>query len=241
MMPVRSLRVSVRVVVLSAVLAASGPAAAEERVLVLDPEQSKVTFTLGAFLHTVEGSFDVASGEIRYDPATGEASGEIVVDTASGTTNNRRRDRRMHSEVLLSERYPRFVFVPDHFEGGVGAEGGGVMLSGELEFFGARHRLEIPAWVEPSTDGRVRASGGFKIPYHAWGMKDVSGFLLRVAEEVDVQIQAVGDLRDADADAPAAAAAGSQAPRPESAPPPATASRTQPRSEQPEQAQPPQP
>jgi polyisoprenoid-binding protein YceI len=197
MMPVRPLRVPVWALALFAVFAGSGPAAAEERVLVLDPEESRITFTLGAFLHTVEGSFDVASGEIRYDPETGQASGEIVIDTASGTTNNRRRDRRMHSEVLLSERYPRFVFVPEHFEGGVGPAGGGVMLSGELEFFGSRHRLEIPAWVEPSTDGRVRASGGFKIPYHEWGMKDVSGFLLRVAEEVDVQIQAVGDLSTA--------------------------------------------
>jgi polyisoprenoid-binding protein YceI len=196
-MPVRSLRAPVCALALSAVLAWGGPAAAEERVLVLDPEESRITFTLGAFLHTVEGSFDVSSGEIRYDPETGQASGEIVVDTASGTTSNRRRDRRMHSEVLLSERYPRFVFVPEHFEGGVGPAGGGVMVSGELEFFGSRHRLEIPAWVEPSTDGRVRASGGFKIPYHEWGMKDVSGFLLRVAEEVDVQIQAVGDLSTA--------------------------------------------
>ena len=194
MTPVRSLGAPVLALVLAAVLSGSLPAAAEERVLVLDPAESRVTFRLGAFLHTVEGSFDVSSGEVRYDSETGEATGRIVVDTASGTTNNRRRDRRMHSEVLLSQRYPRFVFVPDHFEGGVGPEGGGVMLSGELEFFGSRHRLEIPAWVEPSTDGRVRASGGFEIPYAEWGMKDVSGFLLRVSDEVEVRIEAVGDL-----------------------------------------------
>lgn len=195
MTPARCLRAAA--VALAAVLAGILPATAEERVLVLDPEESRITFSLGALLHTVEGSFQLGSGEIRFDPEAGTASGQIVVPTASGTTNNRRRDRRMHAEVLLSERYPRFVFTPESFEGRVGPEGGGVILGGVIEFFGARHRLEIPAWVEPSGDGRLRAAGGFSIPYADWGMKDVSSFLLRVSDQVEVKIEAVGDLSPA--------------------------------------------
>lgn len=213
MAPVRPCRVPTAALALAAALACAAPAASAERTLVLDPEASKVSFRLGAFLHTVEGSLRVTGGEIRFDPETGAAAGRIEIDATSATTNNRRRDRRMHAEVLLSERHPRFVFVPDHFEGGVGPGGGGVMLAGELEFFGARHRLEIPAWVEPSGDGRLHATGSFSIPYAAWGMKDVSAFLLRVSDEVEVRIEVVGDY------------APEPAPEPPPAPPPAPGAR----------------
>jgi len=189
----RPLRAPAAALAAAVALAGAAAAAAEERTLVLDPDETRITFRLPAFLHTVEGSFRLASGEVRFDPANGAAAGRIEVDVASGTTDNRRRDRRMHAEVLLSERFPRFVFVPDHFEGSVGPAGGGVMLGGELEFFGARHRIEIPAWVEPDRDGRVRAGGTFTVPYAAWGMKDVSAFLLRVADEVEVRIELVGE------------------------------------------------
>ncbi len=189
----RPLRAPAAALAVAVALAGAAAAAAEERTLVLDPDETRITFRLPAFLHTVEGSFRLASGEVHFDPENGLAAGRIEVDVTSGTTDNRRRDRRMHAEVLLSERFPRFVFVPDHLEGSVGPAGGGVMLGGELEFFGARRRLEIPAWVEPDRDGRVRAGGTFTIPYKAWGMKDVSAFLLRVADEVEVRIELVGE------------------------------------------------
>src|SRR5207253_4296277 len=54
----------------------------------LDPQQSTVTFTLGAFLHTVRGTFRVKHGTVRFDTETGEATGEVVVDLGSGVTGN---------------------------------------------------------------------------------------------------------------------------------------------------------
>ena len=54
------------------------PALAEQRVLVLDPAASKVSFTLGATGHDVHGALAVKSGRIAFDPATGTASGEIA-------------------------------------------------------------------------------------------------------------------------------------------------------------------
>ena len=91
--------------------------------LQIDPAQTKVEFTLADVLHTVHGTFVLKRGTIRFDPATGKASGELVVDAASGESGNGARDRRMHKDILESDRYPEIVFRPDRVEGQGGAAG----------------------------------------------------------------------------------------------------------------------
>lgn len=208
---------------LGAALATAGalaPAAdAEQRLLTLDPEESSVTFTLGAIMHKVDGRFRVVSGEILFDPVTGTASGEVVIDATSGDTGNGRRDRRMHEEILDSERFSRVVLRPTAFSGDVGTSGGGIMLSGELEAHGHKRSVDIPAWVTGIDGDRLRASGGFDMPYTAWGIPDPSGFFLRVSSEVEIHLEIVGDLSTP---APGAAqpgnASGAEAPRARQAP-----------------------
>ena len=107
--------------VLWAVLAA--PAFPQETVVELDPARTSVAFTLGAALHTVHGTFALKRGSIRFDSATGKASGELVVDAASGASGSDARDKRMHGNVLESGRYPEFVFTPDRVEGRVAPSG----------------------------------------------------------------------------------------------------------------------
>ena len=172
-------------------LGMAAPVRAAERTLTLDPAASEVTFTLGATMHTVKGSFAVSEGVVRFDPATGQASGEVVVDLTSGDTGNDKRDRDMHRKVLESDRYPRAVFTPTRVEGDVG--GGEVILHGRLELHGASHEVAIPARVSVQ-GGRVEATGSFRVPYVDWGMEDPSTFLLRVDEHVDVTVRAVGTL-----------------------------------------------
>src|SRR6516162_4313430 len=77
------------------VLLACVPLAAEETVVDLNPSRTTVTFTLGDILHTVRGSFKLKRGSVHFDPDTGKAGGEIVVDVTSGNTNGDARDRRM--------------------------------------------------------------------------------------------------------------------------------------------------
>lgn len=197
-------------------LLAAAPAAAEERVLVLDPDKTQVTFTLGALLHTVEGSFELRSGEIRFDTETGFATGRVEIEASSGETGNHRRDRRMHREVLESDRYPLFVLTPTSVEGGLGVAGGGILLRGDLEAYGGRHPVEITTFVESAGDGRVHATGGFTVPYAAWGMKDVSNLLLRVSEAVEVRIETTGELSTPE---PMRADAGTEPEPPPTAPP----------------------
>src|SRR6185312_8306832 len=65
---------------------------AQEEVFEVEPAQSHVAFTLGDIFHTVHGTFQLKTGAIRFDPATGAASGQLVVDAASGNSGSNARD-----------------------------------------------------------------------------------------------------------------------------------------------------
>jgi polyisoprenoid-binding protein YceI len=90
--------------VLVAAAAASTPAGAEELTLRLDPAATEVSFHVDATGHDVHGAFALRSGEIRFDPDTGTASGEIRVDATSAKTGSGSRDKEMNHEVLASSR-----------------------------------------------------------------------------------------------------------------------------------------
>ena len=50
-------------------------------------------------MHTVHGTFQLRRGAIRFDPASGQASGEIVIDLASGQSGNKWRDEMIKRGV----------------------------------------------------------------------------------------------------------------------------------------------
>jgi polyisoprenoid-binding protein YceI len=159
--------------------------------LELDPAQTKVEFTLGATLHTVHGSFQFKRGDLRFDPATGQAGGELVVDTASGATGNDSRDANMHKNILESGRYPEIVFRPDRVEGKVAAEGASkLQLHGTFRIHGADHEMTVPVDVEAAS-GKYTATARFQVPYVKWGMKNASTFILRVSDKVDLTVRTV--------------------------------------------------
>lgn len=175
-------------------LVAAVPASAEELVLRLDPAATTVTFTLQATMHTAEGTVPVESGEIRFDRASGQASGQVILDARRASTASEGRDTKMHAEVLESERYPTIVFAPTRLEASEeGPDRGRVKLSGTLSIHGSDHPVELVATVRRDGD-RIVADAPLVVPYVAWGMHDPSVFVLRVAKQVEVRIHAVGTL-----------------------------------------------
>jgi len=184
--------------VLLAMLFALGRLArAQETTLVLDPAKTTVSFSLEATLHTVHGTFRLKSGVIQFNPATGAASGAVVVDATSGETGNSRRDRNMHKDVLQSPRYPEITFTPTRVTGSFVAQGeSSVTVDGVLRLRGADHTVALTFKVQTS-DGELQATTQLTVPYVAWGLKNPSSFLLRVAEKVEVSIAAEGKLTSA--------------------------------------------
>lgn len=169
-------------------------AAAQDTSIQLDPEQTSVKFTLGDVLHTVHGTFHLKHGALQFEPASGNISGEIVVDAKSGESGSGMRDRKMQKEVLESERYPEIAFHPDKIEGAVATQGkSSVKVHGRFNIHGADREITVPAEVEMSPD-HWTATVHFTVPYAKWGMKNPSTLFLRVNDSVEIDLVAAGNV-----------------------------------------------
>lgn len=174
-------------------------AAAQAASLDLDPAQTSVKFTLPDVLHTVHGTFRLSHGELQFEPSSGKISGEIVVDAKSGESGSGMRDRKMHKEVLESERYPDISFRPDRVEGHVATTGkSSVQVHGIFRIHGTDRELTIPAEVEMSGD-HWSATVHFAVPYGKWGMKNPSTLFLRVSDSVEIDLAGSGTVTPANA------------------------------------------
>jgi polyisoprenoid-binding protein YceI len=180
--------------VLLVLLFLAAGASAQEMVFQLDPAQSRVEFTLGDILHTVHGTFKLKSGTIRFNPATGEASGALVVDAASGNSGNKSRDRRMHQQILEDQKYPEIVFTPQHATGKLASQGTSQMeLQGLMSLHGQQHPMTVTMPVQVNRD-QASVDVHFIVPYVKWGLKNPSTFILRVSDKVNIDVHAVGHL-----------------------------------------------
>lgn len=181
---------------LSAAALAAGPTAAQSLRLAVQPDAAAVHFLLDATLHKVEGTAILSLAEMTLDPATGAAEGRFVVDATSLETGNRRRDREMHRKVLESETYPEIVFRPERIGGTLPPAGAfEIELEGTLELQGAEHARTLLVRGERDGD-RIEATAGFTIPYVAWGLRDPSKLVLRVAKQVEVEIELAAELEE---------------------------------------------
>lgn len=167
---------------------------ARESVVEFDPAQTEITFTLSDVLHTVHGIFKLKSGTIRFDPATGKASGAIIVDATSGESGNNSRDRKMHREILESAKFAEIAFTPTQVTGTLAPHGSSQMeVSGQFRLHGHDHELTLS--IEVQADGqRLDIKAHFIVPYDLWGLKNPSTFLLRVSDKTAIDFHALALL-----------------------------------------------
>jgi polyisoprenoid-binding protein YceI len=165
------------------------------RTLELKPEKTRIEWTLGAVLHTVHGTFQLKRGSIDFDSDSGAASGQVVVDVASGNSGNQEVDQKMHATVLESRKYPEAFFVPDRIQGALSIPGSStVRLHGIFTIHGAAHEITVNVQAKATGD-QMTALLTFDIPFVAWGMKDPSNFLLKVSKTVRMTMETTGTLR----------------------------------------------
>jgi polyisoprenoid-binding protein YceI len=160
----------------------------------LDPATTKIHWTLNTTVHTVHGTFQLKAGQrsgFNIDPATGDASGLIVIDATSGESGDSARDKRMHAAVLDSAQYPLITFRPTHIDGKIDlANGGPVTVIGILNLHGQNHPLTLTVALHPQ--GRDAAlTAHFSVPFVAWGLKDPSSFIFRTDKQVTLDVDAV--------------------------------------------------
>ncbi len=184
---------------LVAAVAALAPvgACSEELVLTLAPERTSAMFQVSATGFDIDGVLVMGPGEIRFDSATGAATGEITIDLRGTKTGSRLRDWAMHWRVLETERYPLAVFRLDRMLGTLARSGtSDLVLAGIVTMHGAAHAMVVPVRATVSGD-TVSAEALFEIPYVRWGLRDPSLLFLRVAPAAVVSVTMVGTLRAA--------------------------------------------
>jgi len=179
---------------LAATLAAIAPVLHAQQAVpftvTLNPQQTAIHWTLNTTLHIVHGTFRLKSGEFRIDPATGDASGAIVVDAGSGESGDSARDRRMHGEIIQSGSFPEMIYRPTHVSGHIDlASGGEVTVDGTFYLHGKDHPLQLTVHLHPDGSG-ARLSTHFTIPFVAWGLKDPSTFIFRTDKQVALDVDA---------------------------------------------------
>ncbi len=159
-----------------------------------DTEHTVVAFHLGSRLHEVYGTFRVRSGTIAVDPTTGAAHGSVVIDAASGASENAMRDARMTHAVLEADRFPDITLRFTRVDGR--PEPGGAFhatLHGILSLHGTDHDVAVDVTGHLIGD-ELQAHAHFSVPYVAWGVPDPSMLLLTVDKDVDVDVTASGPV-----------------------------------------------
>ncbi len=195
----------------------SSPLVAEEYVLTLDSEKTTAHFLLGATGHDVEGRLFLSSGELRLDTATGLASGQVVLDALQTETGNKRRDKKMHNEVLLSEQHPMITFEAQSWSGDLAMQGASDLeIVGTMTLVGQSHAISLPIHIDVQ-NGALEGKSSFTVPFIDWGLRDPSILFLSVDKDVQVTVEAVGQLLSAAA-SPAASPAASAEPSPGKSP-----------------------
>jgi polyisoprenoid-binding protein YceI len=176
-------------------LAFAPAACAQTYVVILDPAQTKITFALDTTLHEVHGTFQLKSGQIHFDAAAGKASGAIMVYARSGDTDNKSRDKKMHQEILESQKYPEIIFTPQQVRGSFDPrKASHVDVAGTFRVHGQDHDLTMTIAVQPASPAQVQCDTHFAVPYVKWGMKDASTFLLHANDTIELEIHALAQL-----------------------------------------------
>jgi polyisoprenoid-binding protein YceI len=159
-----------------------------------DSATTEIHWKLAGNAHDTHGTFRLKGGQVTFDPATGVAAGELLVDLATGESGNPSRDSKMQTDVLESNKYPEAFFHPTKISGDVKTgTTETVSAEGAFNIHGADHPLKLDIQVKIEGD-QATATTHFSVPYVAWGMKDPSNFLLRVGKAVDVDIVAHGTV-----------------------------------------------
>lgn len=185
------LRRSIIFAFLACALLHAPAARAQETVVNLDPAQTNVEITVDSTLHLVHGTFKLKSGTIRFDSATGNASGAIVVDATSCDTGSDGRNKKMHQEVLESPKFPEVTFTPNRVQGAVARSGSSnVQVFGVFRLHGQDHDMTLNISVTPGSGGRMQLTTDFGVPFIDWGLKDPSTFILHVNKIVNVHVTA---------------------------------------------------
>ena len=191
------MKINARLLFLALPLSLAATAFAQHETFTVSPDTSEVGFALNGSGHHVEGSFHVQEGTIQFDSSAQTISGSIVVAAGSGNSGEASRDKKMNSEVLNSDQFAEITFAPRSYTGKLAPTGDStIQVSGVFTLHGSAHDITVPMQVHIAGSS-LEAKGQFVVPYVKWGLKDPSIFILKVAKQVDIDLDLKGGITPA--------------------------------------------
>jgi polyisoprenoid-binding protein YceI len=141
----------------------AGTALAATETLNIDPNHTRVGFSVRHFFTPVKGEFKTVSGTIALDQANLNASQvNVEIDAASINTNNDKRDTHLRSDDFFAvEKNPKITFVSKS----IAVKDGKGTMSGDLTMRGVTKPVTLDVSVEgigkqgPGTIAGFTASG----------------------------------------------------------------------------------
>ena len=137
------------------------------------------------------GRTDQVTGSITVESSgttTTLAAASLTVDTTSLTSDESRRDNRLRSEGLETDRFPTATFtlnqpveVPAAALTGTASD---VTLTGDLTLHGVTKSVEIPAQAQ-LVDGTIKVAGSITFPLADYGIvaPNIGGFIVSIADD----------------------------------------------------------
>jgi polyisoprenoid-binding protein YceI len=143
----------------------------QDEIVQLDPAHTDIAFTLAGNLHNTNGRFRLKTGIIRLDPETGNATGEITIDTASEASSEHLRDALMKNGILEVDRYPEIIFTPQRILGHRDSQGNFYgQIAGLMRLHGGVHEMTIFVHGHLAGD-QLTLLCDFLVPYVEWGIE----------------------------------------------------------------------
>ena len=140
------MRPTVRLLTLAVSLLTAGSALAATETLNIDPNHTRVGFSVRHFFTPVRGEFKTVSGTIALDQANLNASSvNVEIDAASINTNNDKRDNHLRSDDFFAvEKNPKITFVSKS----IAVKDGKGTMSGDLTMRGVTKPVTLNVSVE---------------------------------------------------------------------------------------------
>jgi polyisoprenoid-binding protein YceI len=136
------------------------------------------------------GRTDKVNGSMTLTTSDGKTTltaGTITVDTTSITSDESRRDNRLRTEGLQTDRYPTATFtitqpveIPAAALTGTASY---VTLVGDLELHGVRKSVSIPAQAQLA-NGTISVAGSLDFPLSDFGITapSIGGFIVSIED-----------------------------------------------------------
>ena len=183
-------------VVLTFAVVLAPSALSQHQAFAVDPDASEVKIKLNTTHEVVNGTFHVQSGSINFDRSASQISGMVIVAAGSGKTGNDSRDKKMNKDILKVDQFATVSFAPKAYTGTIAASGDStIQVTGVFTLLSAPHDLTIPMQIH--IDGsKATAKGQFVVPYVQWGLKNPSFLIWKAENNVGVELNLVGNVKN---------------------------------------------